>query len=377
MKHEFLIAWRYFFSPSTTTPKLIPRAGMFGLALSIIVLLTTLSVMNGFDRHIKNNVIARLPHMSSPTLNLEQAQQLQQSYSSKIEKVGVFEQTRVLVPQWNYLQVSVFISDAIEEPAVSSRLFEQFNFQLPSSIECLGFSSKKVLGQAYPINLNLKIDSVHDDSVYAFYFPTSYKETFSRLSLQPITAMWVFDPINVQSLKSQIQSDYPQHLFYSWVDQYSSLFDALAAEKRLVGIVLSLLIILIFCQLNLTMMLIFKDKQKDMVTLACFLRKKESIKAVFSFYSGFNILFGVALGSVLGWLTSIYLPSVLSFFEKNFGFEVLPYGQYAFDRLPSLFLISDLLLVSTFALVVGGLCSALLVHRLSQKNILDILKQHQ
>ena len=176
------------------------------------------------------------------------------------------------------------------------------------------------MGQAYPVNLNLKIDSVQDDSVYAFYFPSSYREIFSRLSLQPITAIWVFDPINVQTLKSQVQQDYPQHLLYSWVDQYASLFDALAAEKRLVGIVLSLLIILIFCQLNLTMMLIFKDKQKDIVTLSCFLRKKESIKAVFSFYSGFNIFFGVAIGSILGWLTSIYLPFVLSFFEKTFWF---------------------------------------------------------
>ena len=156
MKHEFLIAWRYFFSPSKTTPKLIPRAGMFGLALSIIVLLTTLSVMNGFDRHIKNNVIARLPHMSSPTLNLEQAQQIQQSYFSKIEKVGVFEQTRILVPQWNYLQVSVFISDTIAEPAISSRLLQQFNLQLPTTIECLGFSSQKSIGSSLSCKLKLE-----------------------------------------------------------------------------------------------------------------------------------------------------------------------------------------------------------------------------
>ena len=91
MISELTLAWRYFSAPSDNTPKVIPRAGTIGLALSIIVLVTTLSVMNGFDRHIKEKIMSRLPHISSLTYHSTATiteDNVTQALGTEVDKVG-------------------------------------------------------------------------------------------------------------------------------------------------------------------------------------------------------------------------------------------------------------------------------------------------
>ena len=377
MIRELGLAWRYFFYPRESTPKVIPRAGTLGLALSITVLLTTLSVMNGFDIHIKEKVMSRLPHISSPTITADKKQELKKTLGPSVDKIGSFYQTRLLVPKWGYVQVHVFISEDFTEPMISSALINQFHWQKGQEVEFWGFTNRKILGKAYPQTFKMTFDKVRSDSIYGIYLPSSSIESLRTLSLQQITGIWLNDPFSAQAVKSQLQSAYPSDLFYSWVDQYSSLFDAVSAEKRLVGVVLSLLIILIFFQLNLTMILIFKDKQKDMVTLHCFLEGEKSVFWVFYSYALINIICGVIFGSLFGWLLSTYLPSIASSLEGLLSFEILPYNQYAFNTLPSFFMVSDLIYVSTFSLIAGAFCSYLLIRKLSRQPLLETLRQYQ
>ena len=144
------------------------------------------------------------------------------------------------------LEINVFISDEFEKPMISSALSSQFHYKLGQEIELWGFSNKKLFGKSYPSTFKMTFDSVRYDSVHAIYLPTEEAKIFKSLSLQEITGIWLKDPFSAQQAQKSLQSIYPQSMFYSWIDQYSSLFDAIAAEKRLVGIVLSLLIILIF-----------------------------------------------------------------------------------------------------------------------------------
>ena len=155
MISEIKIALRYFLFPKKDTPKLIPRAGMIGLALSITVLLTTLSVMNGFDSHIKEKVISRMPHISSPTLSKYEMDKVSQDQGFEISKVGEFYQTRLLVPKWQYVQVHVFISGEFDVPTISSSLAHQFNWNGPSEINLWGFTQKKIFGKSYPHSYNI------------------------------------------------------------------------------------------------------------------------------------------------------------------------------------------------------------------------------
>ena len=377
MNAELKVALRYFFFPKKDTPKVIPRAGTLGLALSITILLTTLSVMNGFDIHIKEKVMSRMPHIYSSTIENKELKKLSHEYSSQIDKVGTFYQTKLLVPKWNYLQVHVFISDDFDVPMISSALASQYSWSPQEEIELWGFSHKKIFGKSYPHNYKVLIEGERVDSIYAIYLPSYFAQKFKALSLQNITGFWLKDPFDAQKMKLEFKNKASNDIFYSWVDQYVSLFEALSAEKRLVGVVLSLLIILIFFQLNLTMILIFKDKQKDMVALFCFLNGRKSIFRVFFSYALINIVFGVIFGALLGWMVSNYLPMAVSFIEQLFNFEILPYGQYAFDTLPSLFLISDLIYVSIFSLITGVICSYFLIKKLSSASILKTLRQYQ
>jgi lipoprotein-releasing system permease protein len=374
MIKEFKIASRYFFSPRENTPKIIPRAGTVALALSMVVLLATLSVMNGFDRNIKESILSRMPHIFSTTFDLDK---LSEENWPQITDSGAFYQTRVFVPNWHYQQVYVFISERFEQPMISSSLVKQHFIQTPSSIDLVGFKEKKLFKKPVAHSLKIPVESVKKDSTAALYLPLSYLEQFDSLPLVHLTGIWIEDPFKAQQVQERLQSFYPKENFYTWISQHEALFKALLAEKRLVGVVLSLLLLLIFVQISLTMILIFKDKQKDMVTLFCFFNKEKSVFKVFFFYAFINILLGIFLGSCLGVALSYYLPDIVHFFEVTLHIDVLPYDEYGFDKLPSYFIFSDLIAVASFSLFSGLLCSYFLIKKLAKQPVISILRQYQ
>lgn len=377
MNPELTIAQRYFLYPSPQTSRAIPRAGMIGLALSITVLMATLSVMNGFEKQFEDDITSRIPHLSSQTLSLEKAHELQQKHDHVIEKVGHFIQAQMIIPNWNHVPVTLYISDDYDQVQISTRLAQRYGWSPGQNIELFGFSQKKVFGKIYPQSLQLKPQGLKEDSIYALYIPYSQKDILRSVQRESLTAMWLFEPLKAPQLKEQLRDQEPDVFLSTWQEHYGSLFKALQAEKRLVSVVLSLLIILIFFQLNLTMLLIFKDKEKDMVTLYCFLNGSQSIRRVFSYYAAFNILTGIFLGAIFGTLLSFQLPAIVKFLEQLFSFEVLPYSGYNFSALPSTFLLSDLIHVVLFSLILGGICSRFLVNKLAQKDILSVLNQQK
>lgn len=374
MKTEFRVALRYFFAPRDNTPKVIPRAGTIALALSITVLIATLSVMNGFDRSIKESILSKMPHIFSTTLK---SHRVDASSHQNIIDTGSFYQTRVFVPHWNYRQVHVFFSERFEKPMISSALFKEHFLPLPSELEVVGFKEKKLFKKPVAQSLYLTIEAVRKDTSASLYLPLSFLEQFQSLPLTELTGFWLEDPFAVDPVASHLQKTYPHEHFYTWKSQHEALFKALLAEKRLVSVVLSLLVILIFIQITLTMILIFKDKQKDMVALSCYFQGQKSVFKVFFFYAIINIVLGILFGSVLGISLSYYLPDIVHFLEGLLHMDVLPYDEYGFDKLPSYFLFSDFIGVTSFSFVLGVLCSYFLIRKLAKAPILSILRQYQ
>ena len=56
----------------------ISRLSVIGLSLSVAVLIIVFSVMNGFDRELRERILALVPHVTISTLRNEALQNLQQ-----------------------------------------------------------------------------------------------------------------------------------------------------------------------------------------------------------------------------------------------------------------------------------------------------------
>jgi lipoprotein-releasing system permease protein len=372
---EIQLAWIYFYKPKTTSLlKIIPRAAMFGLALSLVILIATLSVMNGFERDIRDKLLSRTPHLTALG-----TQQIDVKSIAELEpllrKTENFYHTKMLLPDDQYLQVNVIFSDTIEQPTVSSALVKTIGPIKPIKLMC--FSRKKALWQPIPMIVSITPVFVIDDQQLDIFLPLSDKDLFKGLIMQPMQGFWLDNPLLVDQAESLLKNQYPKVSFISWKQTYSSLFEALQSEKRLIFIVLSLLIVLIYVQLALTLLLIFKEKEKDTITLYFFLKARSSIYRVFLSYGLLNVIFGTMLGCFGGYAFAHFLPDIIVCFERIFHCTVLPYEQYYSKHLPSEVRLDDVIFIGIVTLLAGIIACHFIVKNILSKKIDQLLRDHQ
>jgi len=347
---------------------------MFGLALSLIVLIATLSVMNGFERDIRDKLLSRTPHITAlGTHQLDPySLPLLEPFLKKTEK---FYHTKMLLADYGYLQVTVIFSDSIVEPKISTALLSHVSSIKP--LKLLYFSSKKALFNTMPSLITITpLTSVEDDQLDIF-LPLSEKDRFTGLIVTPMQGIWLNNPMLVDQSSNMLRSYYPTTHFVTWRESYASLFEALTSEKRLIFVVLSLLIVLIYVQLGLTLLLIFKEKEKDMVALYFFFNGWSSVYRIFFYYGLFNVVFGTFLGCLGGYCVALYLPDMIMLLEKIFHCTVLPYEQYYSKHLPSEVRWDDILFIGSATLIAGTLAAHLIAKSVLSKKIDQLLRHNQ
>jgi ABC-type lipoprotein release transport system permease subunit len=97
------LAWLYFAKPqSSSLLKIIPRAAMLGLAFSLTIFITTLSVMNGFERDIRDRLLNRAPHLILFEEKKINTELLEPAIRKNIKAQEFFVQTKMILPDFSY-----------------------------------------------------------------------------------------------------------------------------------------------------------------------------------------------------------------------------------------------------------------------------------
>ncbi len=344
------VAWAYFKSSHTKVRslRLIARGAMLGLALSLMILIMTLSVMNGFERDLRKKLLTQSPHIIAfHTHDLI----VPATVSSRVAKVEKSYQVRLLLPQFQFQQIYVSVTDRVLSRQISTALLAEKN--IPEKIEFVGLKSP---GSQFT---QFSLDGFHSfsDPSPLLLLPLVDLPFVKDLGAVKIQGFWLHDPFDVAEVTAALAYKYPFIKFLSWQDQHQSFFDALAGEKRLISLVLGFLIVLIYVQFALTLVLIFHDKKQDLIVLSSCCKNKNMVYETFFWYGAYNVFFGTILGTAAGAFGAVYLPSLTAFLEKTFQFQILPYKHYNSSTLPSQLLVTDLLYTSFFALILGLLTS--------------------
>jgi len=120
-----------------------------------------------------------------------------------------------------------------------------------------------------------------------------------------------------------------------WSAENRNWFAAVQIEKRMMFIILTL--IMAVAAFNLVSMLVMTvtDKQSDIAILRTLGATPASIMRIFIVQGASVGLLGTLLGVVLGVLLALNIGPVMASIEAAFGFEVLPKGIYFINYLPS------------------------------------------
>ncbi len=361
----------------------IATLSMVGIALGVAALIVVLSVMNGFQKEVRDKMLSVLSHVEIRSQEgIDDVPALTQLLlqNSQVKGVAPLLQTQGLL-------IHAGVMRGVElrgiDPAAESNVSD-----LPSQ-----FSNGRILdlrpgefgialGSQLALNLGVQmgdkisvmvpdgditpagvmprqrvckvvgiIDSGHyeyDNSLVLMHWRDAGAMTRSS---KPTGLRIRLDDMNIAPMVSyELNRRLPRNLFASdWSQQNRNWFAAVQTEKRMMFIILALIIGVAAFNLVSTLVMTVTDKQADIAILRTMGASARMIQKIF-FIQGLAIgILGSIFGVIFGLLIAANIDVIVPAIESIFRVQFLPKDIYFISELPSDIRTEDVLKVSSMA----------------------------
>lgn len=139
----------------------------------------------------------------------------------------------------------------------------------------------------------------------------------------------------------------------NWTDYHRNFFAALKMEKRMMGLLLFLVVVIAAFNIISTLVMMVVDKQADIAILKTFGASPGFILRVFVVQGAALGFFGTLMGTFLGVLLAANVDSAVAWIEQAFGLHFIDPNVYYISQLPSDVQLPDVLLVSIGSFVLS------------------------
>jgi lipoprotein-releasing system permease protein len=140
-----------------------------------------------------------------------------------------------------------------------------------------------------------------------------------------------------------------------WTGEHVNFFRSIAITKRILFVILSLMVAVAAFNIVSTMVMVVKDKRRDIAILRTFGSSPGSILSVFVVQGSLIGLLGIGLGVLLGVLLAVNLQDLVHGLESLVGFKFLDARVYFMSDLPAHVRAADVLRICGFAFVLACL----------------------
>ncbi len=367
---------------------------ILGLALGIALLLTVLSIMNGFDREMRQNVLGIVPHISlraETGLGAEAWQDLQDELAAGagIESISpIIEMQAVVATDAGNSGV---MANGVD-PALESEYSVIDRFMLAGGLDALGDTRWGiVLGDTLARNLEASLgDRVRLYSPALAVNPLTPIVNFREFEVSGIfrvgsqdldsrlvlinrdaaralfrlrdsrNALWLRtgDVLDAEALLQDIAPLLPPDITAdSWISQFGAVYENIRFSRDLISFLLWLLIAVAAFNLVVSLIMIVRDKRADIAVLRALGAEPGIINRIFLWQGALIGMTGIGLGLAAGIAGSLYISDIARFIEARLGVQLLNADIYPMDYLPSSLQFSDIVTVSAGVLLLSLLAT--------------------
>lgn len=142
-----------------------------------------------------------------------------------------------------------------------------------------------------------------------------------------------------------------------WTSDNANMFRALKLEKTMMAILLSLIIAMGAFNLVSSQVMLVTDKQADIAILRTLGLTPRGVMQVFMVQGSMIGIFGTVLGVVGGIVLTLNLEHILRAIERVLGVQLMPEDVYYITGLPTQLETSDVVIISIVALVMAFLAT--------------------
>ena len=392
---ECRLGWRYTRarrgSRKNTFISFISGVSMFGIALGVAALIIVLSVMNGFQKEVRDRMLSVVSHveiMSSQDAALEDWPTLQESLSQNVEVLGSapYVTEQALLVKGEMMRGSLIRGiDPLQEYKVSE-FATQLSKQMTSQLQAGRFGV--ILGDELAYAMNVQVgDSVVILAPGGQFSPAGMLPRMKQLRViglfksghyefdASLVLMHIEDAkalfrlsgpngLRVKLVKPQEARSFSQELqaklggafsVSDWTRQNKTWFAAVQVEKRMMFIILTLIVAVAAFNLVSTLVMTVTDKLADIAIMRTLGATPASVMFIFMIQGSLVGVIGTFLGFVGGTLVALNIDVIVPFIEKLLGAHFLPKDIYFISSMPS-----DPLVADIAPIVIISLCMSLL-----------------
>ncbi len=138
-----------------------------------------------------------------------------------------------------------------------------------------------------------------------------------------------------------------------WTNEHANFFRSISITKRILFFILSLMVAVAAFNIVSTMVMVVKDKRRDIAILRTFGASPASVLSIFVVQGSLIGTLGIGVGLVLGVAVAINLQDLVHGLESLVGFKFLDARVYFMSDLPARVRVSDVARICGFAFVLA------------------------
>jgi lipoprotein-releasing system permease protein len=149
-------------------------------------------------------------------------------------------------------------------------------------------------------------------------------------------------------------ADLPQDTYASdWTRTHANFFRAVAIEKRMMFLILALIVLVAAINIISTLVVAVKDKQADIAILRTLGARPGSVMQIFIVQGMIIGAIGTLAGVLLGIVTALNIDVIVPAIENTLGFKFLSKDVYLIPELPSDLQSADVIAITLMALALS------------------------
>jgi len=366
---------------------------LLGIMLGVATLIVVMSVMNGFRTELVDRILGINGHLIIYSKN----ERTIPNYSKIINKIldtpDVVAVTAHLEGQalaknknsisgviirgsnWSDLAAKKILWKSLNETTISNfkdkqniimgyRLGQKLNLKVGDFVSLISPNGMETALGVLPVNQNFKIGGFFDMGMYEYdnnfiFIPWKKAELFlSTNNIAHGIEVFLKDQKLTSSVNLQLQSKLNKNLIIiDWKKRNSSFMNALAVEKNVMFVILTLIILVAAFNIISSMIMLVQTKKADIALMRTMGASQYLIIKVFMLTGSIIGFLGTFVGVLLGVFVSMNIEKIRQLITSIFGQELFSAEIYFLSKLPSNINVNEVLIVICISIFLTLLAS--------------------
>ena len=412
-KLERKIAFRYLGAKKRGFGSVISWVSLIGITLGVATLIVVMSVMGGFHDTLLGRIIGMNGHVvvyhqdgaiSDFDFLIDKMKQNKIVAENVVGIVPIAEGQVMATANGNNTGAMVRgirMSDLAEKTKTGTRIYGKDLSAITDGELVAGASLTRVLRvgmgdnislvsangatptpfgsmpriMSYPVKSSFFMGMYEYDSGYIF-MPLETAQKYLNIP-NSVTHIDLFlkNPEDTTDVAKALGTLLPDgFVVRDWRDLNRGFVGALQVESNVMFLILLLIVIVAAFNIVSSLVMLVKDKNKDIAVLRTFGVSRKSMMKIFVL-SGTSIgVIGAFFGSILGVIIAIYIEPIRQFFQWLTGRDLFPAELYYLSELPSKLVWSDVLGIALIAVALAFLATLYPAWKAANTDPVEVLR---